>query len=79
MNVVPITLPGDLPLKHYVSMITTDVIAVGSSKDAEDVLHVNLFYFLLFFFRHFLVDLGRTLRLSEQFLSFFSSFICCLR
>ncbi|VDD92954.1 unnamed protein product [Enterobius vermicularis] len=39
MNVVPITLPGDLPLKHYVSMITTDVIAVGSSKDAEDVLH----------------------------------------
>uniref|UniRef100_A0A0N5AUJ2 Dimethylargininase n=1 Tax=Syphacia muris TaxID=451379 RepID=A0A0N5AUJ2_9BILA len=38
-SVVPITLPGNLPLKHYVALIAPDVLAIGSSKDASIVIH----------------------------------------
>lgn len=38
LAVIPIMLPGTLPIKHYVSLVSSDVLAVGSSKDAKLVL-----------------------------------------
>ncbi|KHN74693.1 N(G),N(G)-dimethylarginine dimethylaminohydrolase 1 [Toxocara canis] len=38
LAVIPITLPGVDPLKHYVSLVSTEVLAVGSSKEAKIVL-----------------------------------------
>ncbi|OZC07976.1 hypothetical protein X798_04972 [Onchocerca flexuosa] len=35
LAVIPITLPGNQPLRHYVSLISTDVLTVGSSKEAK--------------------------------------------
>ncbi|VDN58665.1 unnamed protein product [Dracunculus medinensis] len=36
--VIPITLPGTLPLRHYVSFISKNILVVGSSKEAKQVL-----------------------------------------
>lgn len=38
LAVIPITLPGLQPLKHYVSLVSSDVLAVGTSKEAKQVL-----------------------------------------
>ncbi|VDP14305.1 unnamed protein product [Onchocerca flexuosa] len=38
LAVIPITLPGNQPLRHYVSLISTDVLTVGSSKEAKQVI-----------------------------------------
>uniref|UniRef100_A0A915AHJ3 Dimethylargininase n=1 Tax=Parascaris univalens TaxID=6257 RepID=A0A915AHJ3_PARUN len=38
LAVIPIALPGADPLKHYVSLVSTEVLAVGSSKEAKLVL-----------------------------------------
>ncbi|VIO89491.1 ATP-dependent DNA helicase, RecQ family protein [Brugia malayi] len=38
LAVIPITLPGNQPLRHYVSLISADVLAVGSSKEAKQVI-----------------------------------------
>uniref|UniRef100_A0A1I8F1C8 Dimethylargininase n=1 Tax=Wuchereria bancrofti TaxID=6293 RepID=A0A1I8F1C8_WUCBA len=38
LAVIPIALPGSQPLRHYVSLISADVLAVGSSKEAKQVI-----------------------------------------
>uniref|UniRef100_A0A0R3RRP9 Dimethylargininase n=1 Tax=Elaeophora elaphi TaxID=1147741 RepID=A0A0R3RRP9_9BILA len=38
LAVIPITLPGNQPLRQYVSLISADVLAVGSSKEAKQVI-----------------------------------------
>lgn len=49
LAVIPITLPGNQPLRHYVSLISADVLAVGSSKEAKQVIQVFLHLIILFF------------------------------
>ncbi|VDK55481.1 unnamed protein product [Anisakis simplex] len=38
VTVIPIPLPGSKPLKHYMSVVSNDVLAVGNSKEAKIVL-----------------------------------------
>ena len=43
LAVVPVQISGSSawPLKHYVSVAAENVLAVGKSKEAQDVLKVN--------------------------------------
>jgi len=35
---VPVHISGTLPLKHYVSLAAPDILAVGNTKDAQEVV-----------------------------------------
>uniref|UniRef100_A0A915PLJ3 ATP-dependent DNA helicase n=1 Tax=Setaria digitata TaxID=48799 RepID=A0A915PLJ3_9BILA len=40
LAVIPIILPGNQPLRHYVSLISANVLAVGSSREAKQVVQI---------------------------------------
>lgn len=42
LSVIPIPLNGNFPLKYYVSLAASDILAVGSGKESQSVLRVIL-------------------------------------
>ncbi|KAH7706115.1 NG,NG-dimethylarginine dimethylaminohydrolase 1 [Aphelenchoides avenae] len=39
LSVVPLEINGKMPLKHYVSVATDDVLTVSKSKESQNILH----------------------------------------